>query len=123
FRMAAHRAQHQELFIPAPSGNEDRKPRGRSNGKEKQDSAIDRERRHVPAIRDHPKGKNRCSSNENRSQEVHKLVSTRGHDVFLDQHFDAVSQWLQKSERSNAVRAIAILYPAENLSLQDRSER
>jgi len=54
---------------------------------------------------------------------VHKLVSTRGHDVFLYQHFDAVSQWLQKSERSNAVRAIAILYPAENLSLQHRHER
>src|SRR5947207_6248385 len=122
-RDSAHSPEHREFVIASPSGHEDRKLRCRSNRKEKQDAAIDRKRRHVPAIRNHPKGKNRRSSNENWSQEVHKLVRARRHDVFLYQHFDAVCHWLQKPERPNAIGAIAILYPAENLPFQYRHQR
>src|SRR5438093_630346 len=63
------------------------------------------------------------STRPDTKNKMNKLVSTRGHYVFIYQHFDAVSHWLQKPEWSNAVRAIAILYPAENFSLQHRHHR
>src|SRR5437867_1670115 len=108
-------------------------PSGTSNGvrfdstrpdtKYKKDAPVDCKRRHVPAIRNDPKGENGRSSNENWCQEVQKLVRAHGDDVFLYQHLDTVGYGLQKPEWPNAIGAVAILYPAKNLPLQHRHER
>ena len=54
---------------------------------------------------------------------MHELVGPRRHDVFLDQHFDAVSDWLKKTEWPHAIRSVAVLHPCENFPLQHRDER
>ena len=54
---------------------------------------------------------------------MHDLVRPRRHDVFLDQHFDAVGDWLEKTERADSIRAVAVLHPRENFSLQHGDER
>ena len=54
---------------------------------------------------------------------MHNLVCTCRNDVFLDQHFYAVRDWLEKTERAHAIRSIAVLHPRQNFPLQHRHER
>ena len=54
---------------------------------------------------------------------MYDLVCPHRDDVFLDQHFNAVGDWLKKAERPDAIRAVAVLYPCENFSLQHREQR
>ena len=51
------------------------------------------------------------------------LSARTRHDVFFDQHLDTVGDWLKEAERPDPIRAVAILYPPENLPLQHRHER
>ena len=122
-RDRAHRAEHRELVVAPPAGHEHRELRGRTNGKEKQNAAVDRKRRHVSAVRNHAKGKNRRRRDQDRREKMHDLIRARRHDVFLDQHLDAVGHRLKKSEWPDAIRSVAILDPPENFPLQHRDER
>ena len=54
---------------------------------------------------------------------MHDLVCTCRDDVLFDQHFDAVSDGLEKTERPDAVRSVAILHSRQNFSLQHRYKR
>ena len=54
---------------------------------------------------------------------MHNLVGPHRHDVFLDQHLDAVGDWLKKAERPDPIRAVAILYSPEDFPFQHRHER
>ena len=54
---------------------------------------------------------------------MHDLVRARRHDVFLDQHLDAVRHRLKKPERPDAIWPVAILHAPENFPLQHRDER
>ena len=54
---------------------------------------------------------------------MHDLVGPHRHDVFFDQHLDAVGDWLKETERPDAIRAVTILYAPEDFPLQHRHER
>ena len=54
---------------------------------------------------------------------MHDLIGAHWHDVFLDQHFDAVGHRLKKSERPDAIWPVAILHASENFPLQHGDER
>ena len=54
---------------------------------------------------------------------MHNLVGARGHDVFLNEHLDAVGYWLKKPERSDAIRAITILNAPEDFPFQHGHKR
>src|SRR5213083_2026132 len=62
----------------------------------------------------HTQGEDRHGSDENGREEMYDLVCPHRDDVFLDQHFNAVGDWLKKAERPDAIRAVAVLYPCEN---------
>jgi hypothetical protein len=51
------------------------------------------------------------------------LVGPHRDDVFLDQHFDTVGDWLKKTERSHTIWAVSVLHPCKNFSFQHRDER
>ena len=51
------------------------------------------------------------------------LVRADWDDIFFDEELDAVSERLQKPERPDAIRSVAILDAAENFSLQHGNER
>ncbi len=117
------RAEHGKFIVAAPAGHEDCQLRGRSHGKEKEYATVNGKRGHVPPIRNYAQSEDRHSGDEDRREEVDNLISPRRDDIFLDQHFDAVSDWLEKAERPHAIRSIAVLHPCENFSLQHRYER
>ena len=54
---------------------------------------------------------------------MHDLIRSRRHDIFLDQHLDAIGHRLKKPEWPDAIWAITILDAAENFSFQYRDER
>ena len=54
---------------------------------------------------------------------MHDFIGPRGDDVFLDEHFDAIGDWLEKPEWADPVRSVAILHSSENFSLQHRDKR
>jgi hypothetical protein len=54
---------------------------------------------------------------------MHHLVRANRDDVFLDQELDAISDRLQKPERPDAIRPVAILDAPENFSFEDGDER
>ena len=54
---------------------------------------------------------------------MHYLIGASRHNVFLDQHLDAVRDGLEKSERPDAIWPVTILHPPENFSFQHRDER
>src|SRR5207237_5252420 len=85
--------------------------------------AVDRERRHVSAIRNYAERENRRRRDQNRRKEMDDLVRARRNDVFLDQHFNSVGDRLKKSKWADAVRPVTILHPPENFSLEHRDER
>ncbi len=91
-RDRAHRAEHREFVVAAPAGHEDREFGGGTDGKEKQNAAIDRERRHVSAVRNYAEGENRRGGDQDRREKMHDLVRAERHDVFLDQELDAVGR-------------------------------
>src|SRR5207247_9126460 len=94
-----------------------------SYGEEKEYAAVYREGRHISAIWNHAEREDRYRGEDDRREKMHDLIRTRGHDVFLDQHFDAVSDWLEKTEWTDAVWPIAVLHPPENFPFQHRNER
>ena len=51
------------------------------------------------------------------------LVGAGRHDVFFDQHFNSVGHRLEKSEWTDAIRAVTILHSPENFSFEDGDER
>ena len=118
-----HRAQHRKLVVTAPAGHEHGELRCRSNGKEKEDPAINRKRRHAPAIRNDAEGENCGGSDQDWREKMHNLVGPHRDDVFLDQHLDAVGDWLKEAERPDPIRAVAILYSPEDFPFQHRHER
>jgi hypothetical protein len=89
----------------------------------KTDPGIDAEERHVPPIRDHAERQDRRHRHHDRREEMHHLVGARGHDVFLDQHLDAIRGRLKQPECPDAVRPEPVLNARENLSLEQRHER
>src|SRR4030095_15127710 len=91
--------------------------------KEKEDPAINRKRRHAPAIRNDAEGKNRGGGDQDWRKKMHNLVGTHRDDVFFDQHLDSVGDWLKEGERPAPIRAVPILYPPEDFPLQHRHER
>src|SRR5439155_11521035 len=122
-RDRAHGAEHGKFVIARPSGHEHCKFRCRSYGEEKEYAAVYREGRHISAIRNHAQREDRHRREDDRREKMHDLIRTRGHDVFLDQHFDAVSDGLEQTEWADAIRAIAVLHPRENFPLQHRYKR
>ena len=54
---------------------------------------------------------------------MHNLVRAQRHDVFLDQHLDAVRRGLEETERTDPIRPDPILDPRENFPLEERHER
>ena len=50
---------------------------------------------------------------------MHHFIGPRRNDIFLNQHFDPISNRLEKAERPNAIRSVTILYAAENFSFED----
>src|SRR6266516_5147278 len=105
-------------MVSAPARNEDGELRCRSNGKEKEDPAINSKRRHAAAIGNDAQGENRGGGNKDWRKKMHNLVGARRNDVFLDQHLDAVGDWLKEAKRPDSIRPIAILYPPEDFPFQ-----
>ncbi len=119
----AHRAQHGKFVVAPPAGHENAEFRGGADGEEKQDAAINREGRHVPAVGNNAKRQNRRRRDHDRRDEMDDLVGAKRDDVFLDEQLDAVGQRLEKPERADAVRSVAVLDARENFPLQHRDER
>ena len=122
-RDRTHRAEHREFVVASPARHEHSELRCRSHSEEKQNAAVDHERSHVPAIRNHAEGENRRRRNQDRREKMHNLVRTRRHNVLLDQHFNPVGDWLKKTERPDPIWPVAILYPPKNFPLQHGNER
>ena len=121
-RDRAHRAQHREFIVASPAGHENAELGRRSDGEEKQDAAIDRERRHVPAVGNDAEGQDRRGGNHDRRDEMDDLIGAKRDDVFLDQELDAVRQRLEKPERADAIWPVTVLDARENLPLEDGHE-
>ena len=51
---------------------------------------------------------------------MHDLIRARRHDIFLDQHLDAIGHRLKKPKRPDAIRAVTILHAAKNFPLEHR---
>src|SRR5206468_12970272 len=90
---------------------------------EKENAPVYGKGSHVSAIRNHAQREDGDGGEDNRREKMHDLIRTRGHDIFLDQHFDAVSDGLEQTEWADAIRAIAVLHPRENFPLQHRYKR
>ena len=118
----AHCAEHGKLVVAPPSRHENGDLIGRADGKEKEDAAIDDERRHVAPVRDDAKGEDGRAGNQDRREEVHDLVGPRRHDVLLDQHLDPVGHRLEEPERTDPIWPVAVLDAGENFSLKQRHE-
>jgi hypothetical protein len=110
-RDRAHGAEHRKFVIAGPSGHEHCKFRCRSYGEEEEYASVYREGRHISAIRNHGEREDRNRGKNDRRKKMHNLVCACRHDVFLDQHFYAVRDWLEKTERPHAIRSIAVLHP------------
>ncbi len=54
---------------------------------------------------------------------MQNFVRAHRHDVFLDEHLDAVGHRLKKPERPDAIWSVTILYAPKNFSLQHGNER
>src|SRR5262249_15446601 len=106
-----------------PAGHEHCKFRCRSYGEEKEYAAVYREGRHISSIGNDAQREDCHRGEDDWREKMHHLICARWHDVFLDQHFNAVCDWLEKSERPDAIRSIAILHSCEYFSLQHRDER
>ena len=89
--------------------------------KKRMPPSID-ERRHVASVRNDAEGEDGRRRNQDRREEVHHLVGTRRHDVFLDQHLDPVGHRLEETERTDPIWPVAVLDAGENFSLQQRHE-
>ena len=61
--------------------------------------------------------------NQDRCEKVHDFVGPRRHNVFLDQHLDPVGDRLEKPEWADAIRAVAILYAAEDFAFHHGDQR
>ena len=122
-RDRAHRTEHGKFIVASPAGHKDCEFCGRSHGKEKKNATINCERRHVPAIRNHTQCEDRHGREKDWREKMDELIRSRRHNVFLDQHFDSVGDWLEKTERPDPVRAVAVLHPGKNFPLQYRDER
>src|SRR5207248_9991997 len=88
-----------------------------------QDAAVDGKGRHVSPIRNNPECENRGSREQDRREKMHDLIRPRRHDIFLDQHLDAIGQRLKKPEWPDAIWTITIMHAAKNFSFQYRDER
>ena len=119
----AHRAEHREFVVAPPAGHEDGELSRGTDGEEKENAAINRERRHVSAIRNHAQGENRGRGDHDWREKMHNLVRAHWHDVFLDEHLDAVCHRLKKPEWPNAIWSVAILHATENLPFEHRDKR
>jgi len=53
---------------------------------------------------------------------MHNSICTQRNNIFLGERLDAVSNRLQNSQRTNAIRAKTILNAPQSLALQDRSQ-
>ena len=109
------------LLLPQPA-MKTRELGGGADGEEKQNAAVDRERRHVPAVGNDAERENRRRGDHDRREEMHHLVRARRHDVFLDQHLDAIRHRLEQAERADAIWPVTVLDAGENFPLQHRHE-
>ena len=53
---------------------------------------------------------------------MHNFVRAHWHDVFLDEHLDAVCHRLKKPEWPNAIWSVAILHAPENFPFEHGNE-
>mgnify|MGYP003693766371 CR=1 FL=1 len=60
---------------------------------------------------------------QDRREKMHDLIRSRRHDIFLDQHLDAIGHRLKKPEWPDAIWAITILHAAKNFPFKHRDER
>src|SRR5207247_10243438 len=109
---------HRVILAAAPYNQKHIKFHITTNTEKKKNSAIDCKRCHVPAIWNHAQGENRHIGYQDRGEEMDDLVGPRRDDVFLDQHFDTIGDWLKKTERSHTIWAVSVLHPRKNFSFQ-----
>ena len=82
------------------------------------------EHRHLGPERDDREREERRYRRQDRRQEVDRLVGQHRDDLFLEGELHAVGERLQRAPRADAVRADAVLHPADDLALEhDREQR
>ena len=58
-----------------------------------------------------------CRGHHGRGQQKNETVGGRRHDVFLNQHLNAIRNGLQQAELSGPIRAVADLQASQKLAL------